>query len=151
MLGSNTEDVVGFLINCFSSFTVKGSSVENNKLDILWSLNGLLVGQGMNLRIDEFFRNYMVVFWSNLSRLNNLLIILNITMFFLSGLIAQGYFYTFYSIGCFAFVAILTILPVPFIGRLWFYLLNLLIEFAGIYFLVASIIYWVQAGGQVPT
>jgi len=105
----------------------------------------------MYFRIDESFRNYMVIFWANLSRLNNLLIILNITMFFLSGLIAQGYFYTFYSIGCFAFVAILMILPVPFIGRLWFYLLNLLIEFVGIYFLLASIIYWVRAGGQLGT
>jgi len=105
----------------------------------------------MYFRIDESFKNYMVIFWANLSRLNNLLIILNITMFFLSGLIAQGYFYTFYSIGCFAFVAILMILPVPFIGRLWFYLLNLLIEFVGIYFLVASIIYWVRAGGQLGT
>ena len=104
----------------------------------------------MNLKIDESFGNNMVIFWANLSRLNNLLIIVNITMFFLSGLIAQGYFYTFYSIGCFAFVAILTILPVPFIGRLWLYLLNLLIEFVGVYFLLASIIYWIQAGGQVP-
>ena len=105
----------------------------------------------MYFRIDESFRNYMVIFWANLSRLNNLLIIVNITMFFLTGLIAQGYFYTFYSIGCFAFVAILMILPVPFIGRLWFYLLNLLIEFVGIYFLLASIIYWVRAGGQLGT
>ena len=93
----------------------------------------------------------MVIFWANLSRFNNLLIILNISMFFLTGLVARGYFYTFFSIGCFALVAILMILPVPFIGRLWFYLVNLLIEFVGIYFLVASIIYWVQAGGQMGT
>ena len=72
-------------------------------------------------------------------------------MFFLSGLVAQGYFYTFYSIGCFTIVAILTILPVTFIGRLWFYLLNLVIEFVGIYFLVASIVFWVRAGGQLGT
>ena len=98
-------------------------------------------------RIDESYRNHMVIFWANLSRLNNLSIILNISMFFLSGLVAQGYFYTFFSIGCFAVVAILTILPVPFIGRLWFYLLNLLIEFAGLYFLIASIVYWVRVGG----
>jgi len=139
-----------FSINCFS-FTVKESSIENNKLDVLQSLNDLLKEHGMYFRIDESFRNHMVIFWANLSRLNNLLIIVNITMFFLSGLIAQGYYYTFYSIGCFAFVAILMTLPVPFIGRLWFYLLNLLIEFVGIYFLLASIIYWVRAGGQVAT
>lgn len=103
----------------------------------------------MNFRMDEFFSDYRVILWANLSRLNNLLIIVNISMFFLSGLVAEGYYFTFYSIGCFAFVAILSILPVPLIGRLWFYLLNLLIELVGIYFLVASIIYWVRAGGQV--
>ncbi len=103
----------------------------------------------MNFRIEEFFRDYRVILWANLTRLNNLLIIVNISMFFLSGLVAEGYYFTFYAIGCFAFVAILSILHVPLIGRLWFYMLNLLIEFVGIYFLVASIIYWVQAGGQV--
>lgn len=101
------------------------------------------------LKIETSFKTHMVIFWANLARLNNLLIILNITLFFLSGLIAQGYTYTFISIGCFGVVAILTILPVPFISRLWFYLLNLLIEFVGIYFLVASIVYWVRAGGQM--
>jgi len=103
----------------------------------------------MYFQIKESFRDNVVIFWGNLSRLNNLLIIVNITMFFLSGLVAQGYFYTFYSISCFALVAILIILPIPFVSRLWFYLLNLLIEFVGIYFLIASIIYWVRAGGQI--
>lgn len=50
----------------------------------------------------------------------------------------------FFSLGCFSVVAILTILPVTLINRLWFYLFNLLIEFVGIYFLIASIIYWVN-------
>ena len=103
----------------------------------------------MNFKMEEFFRDYRVILWANLTRLNNLLIIVNISMFFLSGLVAEGYYFTFYSIGCFAFVAILSILPVPLIGRLWFYALNLLIEIVGIYFLIASIIYWVRAGGQV--
>lgn len=103
----------------------------------------------MYSRLDEFYRNNMVTFWANLSRLNNLLIIINISMFFLSGLVAQGYFYTFFSIGCFAVVAILMILPTPALGRLWYYLLNLLIELVGLYFLVASIIYWVRSGGVI--
>jgi hypothetical protein len=97
-------------------------------------------------RLNASFGNYMPIFWANFSRLNNLLIIINISMFFLSGLVSKGYFYTFYSIGCFSLVAILTILPFPFIGKLWFYCLNLLIELAGIYFLVASIVYWVRNG-----
>lgn len=103
----------------------------------------------MNERIETAFESHKVIFWANLTRLNNLLIILNITLFFLTGLVAQGYTYTFISIGCFAIVAILTILPVPFINRLWFYLFNLTIELIGIYFLVASIIYWVRTGAQV--
>lgn len=88
----------------------------------------------------------MPIFWANFSRLNNLLIIFNISMFFLSGLVSKGYFYTFYSIGCFSLVAVLTILHFRFIGQLCFYLLNLSIEMVGIYFLVASVVYWVQNG-----
>ena len=44
------------------------------------------------------FVNDHVLLWGNLSRLNGLLIILNISMFFLTGLVAQGYYYTFYSL-----------------------------------------------------
>lgn len=101
------------------------------------------------LKTETSFKTHKVIFWANLARLNNLLIILNITLFFLTGLVAQGYYYTFCSIGCFAVVAILTILPLAFIDRLWFYLLNLMVEFVGIYYLVVSIIFWVRTGAQV--
>ena len=70
-------------------------------------------------------------------------------MFFLSGLVARGYYYTFFSLGCFSVVAILTILPVTLVSRLWFYLFNLLFELVGIYFLIASIIYWVNTGARL--
>jgi hypothetical protein len=39
-------------------------------------------------------------YWSNLSRINNLLVIMNISLFFLTGLVANGYFYTCYSLAC---------------------------------------------------
>jgi len=103
----------------------------------------------MYSKLEESYRNYLVVYWANLSRLNNLLIIINISMFFLTGLVSKGYFYTFYSIGCFSIVAILTIIPSPQLSRLWFYLFNLVVEFVGIYFLVASVVYWVRNGAQV--
>jgi hypothetical protein len=70
-------------------------------------------------------------------------------MFFLSGLVSMGYYYTFYSIGCCFLVAILIVIPLPFINRLWFYLVHLLIEFIGIYFLTASVVYWVRHGARV--
>ncbi len=100
-------------------------------------------------RIDASFQKYLVIYWANLTRLNSLFIILNISMFFLSGLVSRGYTYTFYSISCFFTVAILTILPVASVGRLWFYLLNLIFEVVGIYFFVVSIAYWVHNGAQL--
>ena len=105
----------------------------------------------MYYKLDKAYREHMVIFWANLTRLNNLLIILNISMFFLSGLVSRGYFYTFYSIGCFSIVAILTVLPFSLISRLWYYLLNFLVEMVGIYFLVSSVVYWVRAGARIGT
>jgi len=98
----------------------------------------------MYSNIEMSYEKHVVIYWANLSRINNLMIILNISMFFLSGLVSRGYYYTFYSIGCCFLVAILAVIPLPVIRRLWFYLMNLLIEFVGIYFLAASIIYWVR-------
>ena len=102
----------------------------------------------MSSKIEMSYEKYMVIYWANLCRDNNLLIILNISMFFLSGLVSSGYYYTFYSIGGCFLVAILSIIPLSFINRLWFYLLNLMVEFGGIYFLAASIIYWVRSGAH---
>ena len=102
----------------------------------------------MYSKTETSYEKYMVIYWANLSRLNNLMIILNISMFFLSGLVSRGYYYTYYSIGCCFLVAILAIIPLSLINRLWFYLVNLLIEFVGIYFLTASIIYWVRNGAH---
>ena len=99
--------------------------------------------------LNESYEKYLIVFWSNLSRLNNLFIILKISMFFLSGLVSRGYTYTFYSISCVFIVAILTILPVSYVGRLWFYLLNLFFVLVGIYFFIASIFFRVATGAQL--
>jgi len=101
--------------------------------------------------IEMSYEKYMVIYWASISRINNLMIILNIRMFFLSGLVSRGYYYTFYSIGCCFLVAILAVIPLPVINRLWFYLVNLMMEFVGIYFLTASIIYWVSHGAQAIT
>jgi hypothetical protein len=67
----------------------------------------------------------MVIYRANLSRINNLMIILNISIFFLSGLVSRGYYYIFYAIDCCFLVAILAIVPLSFIHRPWFYLVNL--------------------------
>ena len=87
-----------------------------------------------------------VNFWSNLSRLNNLLVIVNISMFFLTGLVAKGYFYTFYSLICSGIVSVAVLIPTTLIRRLWYYWVFLMIAFLGLYFLVASMLYWVNNG-----
>ncbi|WP_373500569.1 hypothetical protein [Desulfococcus sp.] len=78
--------------------------------------------------------------------MNNLLVVMNISMFFLTGLVAKGYFYTFYSLGCLGFVAVGQIIPTPWTRSLRYFGIYLIIELAAGYFLVASIIYWVQNG-----
>jgi hypothetical protein len=70
---------------------------------------------------------------------------LNISLFFLTDLVTrQGYYYTFYSLICLAAAAIGPLLPFGLLNRLWYYLAFMASEFAGVYFLVASIWYWVK-------
>ena len=48
---------------------------------------------------DQFkggFKREYAVFWNTLSRFNNLLVIVNISMLFLTRLVAQGYYYPFF-------------------------------------------------------
>ena len=85
-------------------------------------------------------------YWSNLSRLNNLLVIVNISMFFLTGLVAHGYYYTSYSLLCLAVVGVGGIIPTWLVRRLWYYWLFLVAELVGLYFLVSSVVYWMGNG-----
>ena len=97
-------------------------------------------------RQQKSFEKDHQFFWSNLSRINNLLVILNVSMFFLTGLIAKGYYYTYYSLIGLAVVGIGMLIPTALIRNIWYYLVYLLLEFVSIYFLVASILFWVQDG-----
>jgi hypothetical protein len=95
----------------------------------------------------RYFVSHHALFWANLTRLNNLLVIMNISLFFLTGLVAKGYFYTFISLTCLGLVSIASILPTPLIRRLGYYVIFFLFELVGLYFLVNSIIYWIRNGG----
>jgi len=94
----------------------------------------------------EAFNTDHANFWGNLSRLNNLLVIVNISMFFLTGLVAKGYFFTFYSLVFLGVVAVGVLVPTTLIRHLWYYWIFLTIEFSGLYFLVASVVYWIYNG-----
>ncbi len=100
-------------------------------------------------RMEEAYQQDLSIYWSNLLRVNNLMVILNISMFFLTGLVAQGYYFTFISIGLLTLVAITTLLPIPAFRRLWYYLFCFSVELLALYFLVSSAVYWVQMGGKL--
>ena len=87
-----------------------------------------------------------VIFWSNLSRLNNLLVIMNISMFFLTGLVAKGYFYTFYSLIILSIISVGLLIPTALVRTLRYYWFYFVLELLGLYFLVASVAYWVNNG-----
>ena len=72
-------------------------------------------------------------YWSNLSRINNRLAIMNISMFFLTGLVARGYFFTSYSLLCSAIVGMGVLVPTTMIRNLWYYWVFLVVELSGIY------------------
>jgi hypothetical protein len=87
-----------------------------------------------------------VLFWTNLSRLNGVLVILNISMFFLTGLVTRGYYYTFYSLACLSVVALGMVIPTVLVRTILYYWSFLIFEAVGIYFFVASIVYWLRHG-----
>ena len=100
---------------------------------------------GILKKISLSFENQMILYWSNLSRTTNLLVILNISMFFLTELvIKQGYYYTCYSLLLLLVVKIGLLFPTGLLNRLWYYFIFLTFELFAIYFLVSSIWYWVS-------
>ncbi len=92
---------------------------------------------------EGFVRDSMNL-WASLSRLNNLLIILNISLFFLTELVTkENYYFTLYSLLFLGLVSLGLLLPLGLLNRFWYYLILLSFEFFGIYFFVTSAWYWV--------
>jgi hypothetical protein len=67
-----------------------------------------------------------------------------ISLFFLTGLVTQGDYYTFYSLICLSAVTFGCLIPTPFIESLSYYGIYLLLEITGFYFLINSIIFRVK-------
>ena len=97
-------------------------------------------------KLQHAFDRDHVNYWSNLSRINNLLGIKNISMFFLTGLVSKGYYYTWYSLVCLGVVGMGVLVPTTQSRILWYYWIFLTVELSGLYFLVASVIFWAKHG-----
>ena len=95
-------------------------------------------------KIAQEFANDHVVYWNHLSRVTGLLIVSNVSLFFLTELvIRQHYFYTFFSLLCYGVVEMGILLPLGLLRRLSYYLGLIVIELIGTYYLVVSVWYWV--------
>lgn len=92
---------------------------------------------------QDFFQKEHVLFWSNLSRMNGLLIILNISMFFLTGLVNQGYYYTCFSLAGLALVGVVLLIPTKLVQSVYYYSFILFVELIALYFFLSSIVFWV--------
>jgi len=95
-------------------------------------------------KLNDSFEKQMAIYWSNLSRTTNLLILLNISLFFVTELvIKKGYYYTYYSLFLLLIVKIGLLVPFGLLNRLWYYCIYLALEFLAIYFLLSSVWFWV--------
>jgi hypothetical protein len=104
-----------------------------------------IMNRNFYARLQDEFVQHMAVLWANLSRLTNVLIIINLSMFFLTGAVTRyGFYYTFYSLFCLGLVAIGLVLPTGLHGRLWYYLVMIVLEGIAIYLVIVSGWYWVK-------
>ena len=95
-------------------------------------------------RQSELFAQQMDTYWSSLSHATNLLIILNISLFFVTELVTvHGYYYTYYSLLGLIFVQVGLLFPLGLLNKLWYYCIFLFSEIIAIYFLISSIWFWV--------
>ncbi len=74
-------------------------------------------------RVREDFATHDALYWGNLARLNNLVVVLNVSLFFVTELVtSHGYYYTFFSLLGTAVVYVGLLLPLGFVRSLPYYL-----------------------------
>ena len=99
--------------------------------------------------MSQDFKQHMNLYWMNLSRFTTLLIILNISLFFLTELVTRhGYYYTYYSLAALLMVEFALLVPVGLTRKLWYYGLCLCGEGLALYFLISSVWYWVKVNAN---
>jgi len=95
-------------------------------------------------RMDAIFRDNYVMYQDHLQHATQLMILLNITLFFLTELVTKhGYYYTFISLGMLGCVQLALVMPFGFMRTLKSYCIFLLIEAIGVYFFLSSVVYWI--------
>ena len=95
-------------------------------------------------RIKASFETDYSIHWGSLTFFNNSMILLNISLFFATGLVKQGYYFTYLSLLALVVVQLMILVPVAKLGSLRYYLVALLLELVSCYFIVASVVFWIQ-------
>lgn len=95
--------------------------------------------------LQTHFENHKNIYWMNLSRFTTLLIILNISLFFVTELVTrEGYYYTYFSLLALFTVEFALLVPVGLVDKLWYYGICLVAEIIALYFLFSSVWFWVS-------
>ena len=94
---------------------------------------------------EDCFHQQHAILWPALSRTANLLVILNVSLFFLTGAVTrQGYRFPVYSLALLAVATLFILMPLGLHHRLWFYLSVLFLYVVSGWLLGASIVYWFE-------
>lgn len=90
------------------------SQTENSEISTRW-------GNGWQL-------HYAGLFWPSLSRALNLLAVLNISLFFINPMVrSDASLFPILSLGAVGVASMLVLMPVGLQGRLWYYVLTLIV------------------------
>ena len=104
----------------------------------------------MYATLQKNFDENASIYWANLSRTNNLIAALNISLFYVTQLVTHcGLYKSGYSLMCVTIVAILPLLPFGLIKQLWYYIIYLCLECIAAYFLVFSVWKWLEYNGTL--
>ncbi|MEQ2005365.1 MAG: hypothetical protein ABMA26_01105 [Limisphaerales bacterium] len=99
-------------------------------------------------RCEACFLEQNSILWPHLSRTINLLVIVNVSLFFLTGAVTrQGYYFPLIALCLLAAANFLILLPLGLQARLPFYSLVMILCLLAAWFLGASILYWLKHGG----
>jgi hypothetical protein len=94
--------------------------------------------------LQDHFRTHHGIDWMNLSRFTSLLIILNISLFFVTELVTRaGYFYTNFSLLALLAVKFTLLVPLGLLNKLWYYGIRLASVCIALYFLISRVWFWV--------
>jgi hypothetical protein len=96
-------------------------------------------------RCDRCFHEQNVFLWPHLSRAIGLMVVLNTSLFFLTGAVTHGgYYYPVIALVLLAIAKFLILLPLGFQARLPFYMIVLGLWIAAGWLLGASIFHWLR-------